>query len=181
MEISPVTERFISCWGEMGARWGVNRSVAQMHALFYLSRGPLNAEEIAATLGVARSNVSACLRELEGWGLIRPIHVRGDRRQHYEAVQDVWEMFRIILEERKRREIDPTVAALRECLVEAETGNPPDLYTAARMKDALEFFDVILPLYDEMRRLPGGPIRRLAKLRRGIRALAGKNLGREST
>ncbi len=177
MEISPVAEKFISAWGEMGARWGVNRSVAQMHALFYLASGPLNAEEIAAALGVARSNVSASLRELESWGLVRPIHVRGDRRQHFEAVQDVWEMFRVILEERKRREIDPTVAVLRECLAEAQSATPPDLHAAARLKSALEFFEVIVPLYDELRRLPGGPIRRLVKLRKGFRELAGKVRG----
>ncbi len=180
MEISPVAEKFISLWGEMGSHWGVNRSVAQMHALFYLSPGPLNAEEIAASLGVARSNVSASLRELEGWGLIRPIHVRGDRRQHYEAIQDVWEMFRVILEERKRREINPSVAVLRECLAEAQNANPPDRHTAARMKHALEFFEVILPLYDELRYLPGGPFGRLIKLHKGIRALADKARGRPS-
>jgi DNA-binding transcriptional regulator GbsR (MarR family) len=174
MKLSPVAEKFISCWGEMGARWGVNRSAAQMHALFYLSPEPLNAEEISASLGVARSNASTSLRELQGWGLIRPIHVRGDRRQHFEAVQDVWEMFRIILEERKRREIDPTVSVLRECLAEAQTASPPDPHTAKRLNDALEFFDVIVPLYDELRQLPGGPIRRLVKLRKGFRVLAGK-------
>ena len=172
--ISPVVERFVSCWGEMGARWGVNRSVAQMHALFYLSSGPLNAEEIAAALGVARSNVSTGLRELEGWGLIRPLHVRGDRRQHYESIHDVWEMFRVILEERKRREIDPTIAVLRDCLAEAKNATPPDLQTAERLKDTLDFFDVIVPLYDELRRLPAGPVRQLVKLRKGVRALADK-------
>lgn len=178
MEISPVAEKFVSLWGEMGAHWGVNRSVAQMHALFYLAPGPLNAEEIAASLGVARSNVSASLRELESWGLIRPVHIRGDRRQHFEALQDVWEMFRVILEERKRREINPSLAVLRECLSEAQNSDPPDLHTAARLRQAVEFFDVILPLYDELRYLPGGPFARLIKLRRGIRDWAGKARGR---
>lgn len=174
-ELSRVAEKFMTCWGEMGTRWGVNRTVAQVHALFYLSPEPLNAEDIAAKLGVARSNVSTALRELEGWALIKPVYVRGDRRQNYEAIQDVWEMFRVILDQRKRREIDPTIAVLRECLAEAQSATPADPRTEQRLKDALDFFDVILPLYDELRHLPAGPIRGLVKLRKGLRAMAEKH------
>ena len=168
--ISPVMEKFIDCWGEMGARWGVNRTVAQVHALFYLSPEPLNAEEIGAALGVARSNASTSLRELEGWGLIKPVHVKGDRRQHYEAVRDVLDMFRIILDERKRREIDPTVAAVRECLRQADEAGPAESYTRDRLKEALDFFEAISPLYDELRRIPSGPARKLMKLTSRIRS-----------
>src|SRR5499425_2034899 len=108
MEMAPVTQRFVLHWGEMGARWGINRTVAQIHALLYLSPKPLNAEEIAETLGVARSNVSNSLKELQGWGIVRVVHVLGDRRDHFESIKDVWDIFRIVAEERKRREIDPT-------------------------------------------------------------------------
>src|SRR5262245_14203591 len=97
-KLSPIHQKFILHWGEMGARWGVNRTMAQVHALLYLSQVPLNAEQIAQTLGVARSNVSTSLRELQGWGIVRLIHVMGDRRDHFESMQDVWEMFRVILQ-----------------------------------------------------------------------------------
>ncbi|MGH9704912.1 MAG: GbsR/MarR family transcriptional regulator, partial [Candidatus Acidiferrales bacterium] len=113
-KLSPVTRKFILHWGEMGTRWGINRTVAQVHALLFLSPEPLHAEEIAQTLSVARSNVSTSLRELQAWRIVREVSVFGDRRQHFESMKDLWEMFRIILEERKRREIDPTITVLRE-------------------------------------------------------------------
>src|SRR6204780_4964074 len=102
--LNPIAEKFVLHWGEMGARWGINRTVAQIHALLYLSPRPMHAEEIAATLSVARSNVSNSLRELQGWGIVRVAHVLGDRRDHFESLKDVWEIFRIVAEERKRRE-----------------------------------------------------------------------------
>src|SRR5213083_2480720 len=119
--LSPVQEKFILHWGEMGARWGINRTVAQVHALLYLSPRPLHAEEIAKMLSVARSNVSTSLRELQSWGIVRVVHVLGDRRDHFESLKDVWEMFRIILEERKRREIDTTLRVLQECVEDLGT------------------------------------------------------------
>src|ERR1700688_1416303 len=100
MTLTPVARKFILHWGEMGARWGINRTVAQIHALLYLSPQPLHAEEIAATLSVARSNVSSSLRELEGWGIVRIVHVLGERRDHFESLKDVWQMFEIIVAER---------------------------------------------------------------------------------
>src|SRR5258706_12102516 len=114
--MTDIQQRFILHWGEMGARWGINRTVAQIHALLYLSPRPMHAEEIVATLGVARSNVSNSLRELQGWGIVRLAHVLGDRRDHYESLKDVWQMFEIIVAERKRREVDPTAEMLRSCL-----------------------------------------------------------------
>src|SRR5689334_17871086 len=96
--MTPIQRRFVVTWGEMGAKWGINRTVAQIHALLYLSPRPLQAEEIATTLGVARSNVSTSLRELQGWGIVRVVHILGDRRDHFESMKDVWEMFRIIVE-----------------------------------------------------------------------------------
>src|SRR5262245_34845661 len=115
-KLSDVERKFILHWGEMGTRWGVNRTVAQVHALLYLAGEPMDAERIASTLGVARSNVSTSLRELQGWGIVRLVHVMGDRRDHFESLKDVWEMFRVILRERKRREVDPTLAVLRDCV-----------------------------------------------------------------
>src|SRR6202047_2981221 len=106
-ELTGVQKQYILHWGEMGTRWGINRTVAQIHALLYLSSRALPAEEIAKTLSVARSNVSTSIRELEGWGIVRAVHVLGDRREHYESMKDVWEMFRLVIEQRKRREIDP--------------------------------------------------------------------------
>src|SRR6266849_697321 len=126
--LSTVQEKFILHWGEMGTRWGINRTVAQIHALLYLSAEPLHAEEIARLLSVARSNVSSSLRELQGWGIVRIAHVLGDRRDHFESLKDVWQMFQIIVEERKRREVDPTIAMLKGGEAEApveETTEPP--------------------------------------------------------
>src|SRR5881275_241673 len=119
MELTPLNQKFIIHWGEMGTRWGINRTVAQIHALLFLAPKPLHAEEIAETLGVARSNVSTSLRELQGWGIVKLSHVLGDKRDHFESMKDVWEMFRLVLDERKKREIDPTLRLLRECLDQA--------------------------------------------------------------
>src|SRR5271154_4426527 len=116
--LAPVQQKFILHWGEMGARWGINRTVAQIHALLFISPKPLHAEEIMDALAVARSNVSTSLRELQGWGIVRMVHVLGDKRDHFESMKDVWEMFRVVLDERKRREIDPTLIMLRECITE---------------------------------------------------------------
>ncbi len=111
--LTPVAQKFILHWGEMGTRWGINRTVAQVHALLFLSPVPLHAEEISKTLSVARSNVSNSLRELQGWRIVRVVHVLGDRRDHFETFKDVWEIFRTVSEERKRREIDPTLPGRR--------------------------------------------------------------------
>src|SRR5262245_22580930 len=113
-------ERFILHWGDMGSQWGVNRTVAQIHALLYVSERPLTAEEIAVALGVARSNVSNSIRELLGWELIRRVPIKGDRRDHFEAEADIWELVRRIAAGRKAREIDPALTALRACVADAE-------------------------------------------------------------
>ena len=110
-DLPPLTQKFILHWGEMGTRWGINRTVAQVHALLFLSEKPLPADEIAKTLGVARSNISTSLRELQNWGIVRVVHVIGDRRDHFESMKDVFAMFRVIARERKRREIEPTLRA----------------------------------------------------------------------
>ncbi len=119
MKLGLVQQKFVLHWGEMGTRWGLNRTVAQIHALLYIAPKPLNAEEIAETLDVARSNVSNSLKELQSWRIVKLVHVLGDKRDHFESMKNVWDMFRIVLDERKRREIDPTIAVLEECMAEA--------------------------------------------------------------
>lgn len=154
-QLPPVIQKFILHWGEMGTRWGINRTVAQIHALLFTSDRPLNAEEICTALGVARSNVSNSLKELQNWGIVRVVHLPGDRRDHFESMQDVWEMFRVIAAERKRREIDPTLSILRECLDDPETEeSDSETHARARMGDLLEFFELATQFYDQINRLP---------------------------
>src|SRR5690349_10082526 len=140
MHLSPVQQKFVLHWGEMGTRWGINRTVAQIHALLFISSRPLPAEEIAETLNVARSNVSTSLKELQAWRIVKLVHVLGDKRDHFESMKDVWEMFRVVLDERKRREIDPTLAVLTECVAEADHDKETDPYTAERLRDLQNFF-----------------------------------------
>jgi DNA-binding transcriptional regulator GbsR (MarR family) len=162
-------KKFILHWGELGTRWGLNRSVAQIHALLYLSPAALTAEEVASLLSVARSNVSTSLRELQGWGLVRVVHVLGDRRDHFDTIHDVWEMFTIIVEERKRREIDPTIAVLRECAAEIDRNTPEDKEARKRIRELLSFFEQATTVYEEFRGLPGGVLRQLWKLKGNLK------------
>src|SRR5579871_3782165 len=140
MKLSNVQQQYILHWVEMGTRWGINRTVAQIHALLFLSPKPLPADELAETLTVARSNVSTSIRELESWGIVRAVHVLGERREHYESMKDVWEMFRLIVEQRKRREVDPTLQLLRQCLAHPDEGGA-DGYTRERLESMAEFFE----------------------------------------
>lgn len=152
MEMQGVTERFVLHWGEMGSRWGVNRTVAQIHALLYLAGRPMHAEQIATALGVARSNVSNSLRELQAWNLVRVVHVRGDRRDHFETSTDVWELFKLIVAGRRQREIDPTVQTLKECLASSSPGKETE-GTRQRIEDTLRFLETMNTLADEMLRM----------------------------
>lgn len=173
MELTPVQEKFVLHWGEMGTRWGVNRTVAQIHALLFIAPRPLNAEVIAETLSVARSNVSMSLRELQGWGIIKVVHVLGDRRDHFESMHDVWEMFQIVLDERKKREIDPTLALLRECMDDADQPDNRDEHTKERLADLLNFFETMSTWYGQMRRLPTGAVIKFAKMGGKLRKFLG--------
>jgi DNA-binding transcriptional regulator GbsR (MarR family) len=164
MAMTPIQQKFILHWGEMGARWGINRTVAQVHALLFLSARPLNAEDIASALGVARSNVSTSLRELQGWGIVRVTHLMGDRRDHFESLKDVWEMFRIIVDERKQREADPVLAMLRETAAEARKPGAADAYTRDRLADMLQFFELVTGWVEQTRKLPTPALVRLLKM-----------------
>jgi DNA-binding transcriptional regulator GbsR (MarR family) len=173
MKLTVVQQKYILHWGEMGTRWGINRTVAQIHALLYLSPEPVNAEEISKTLAVARSNVSTSLRELQGWGIVKVVHVLGDRRDHFECMKDVWEMFNIVVEERKRREVDPTLAMLRASVAELESSGSTDTYTRERLREMLDFFETMTSFYAEIRRLPAGTLRQAARLRGKVRKVLG--------
>jgi DNA-binding transcriptional regulator GbsR (MarR family) len=168
-ELSAVEQKFVLHWGEMGTRWGINRTVAQIHALLYISPKPLHAEEIAETLAVARSNVSTSLKELQGWGIVKLVHVIDDKRDHFESLKDVWEMFRTVLDERKRREIDPTVNLLRECASQAK----PDSHTAERLRALLEFFETTTGWYGQIRQWPTAALTKMLKLGDKTRKLLG--------
>jgi len=157
----------------MGTRWGINRTVARIHALLYVCARPMPADEISDALGVARSNVSTSLRELMSWRIVRLVHVEGDRRDHFESLSDVWEMFRVILEERKQREVDPTLAVLRECLAEAKAGGGREAAARERIERMLDFFETAEKSYRQMSGLTGSAIRRFFAIGRGIRRLVG--------
>lgn len=174
VRLTPTIERFVLHWGEMGARWGVNRSVAQIHALLYLATAPLTAEDIAETLSLARSNVSVSLRELQALGLVQLAHVLGDRRDRFEAKTDLWAMVETIIEERKRREIDPTIAMLRDCVAEAERDRATPGAVKARIGDMLAFMETATRWYDEMRRLPRATALALMKMGGKIARLIGR-------
>ena len=163
-DLPPITQKFILHWGEMGTRWGINRTVAQVHALLFLSEKPLPADEIATTLGVARSNISTSLRELQNWGIVRVVHVIGDRRDHFESMKDVFAMFRVIARERKRREIEPTLRVLRDCVAEAGKPKAAAPYTRERLADLVNFFEIATTAYEQMERLPTPAVLKLAKL-----------------
>ena len=171
--LTPVAQKFILHWGEMGTKWGINRTVAQVHALLFLAPHPVPADEIAATLAVARSNVSTSLRELQGWGIVRVVHVLGDRRDHFETAKDVWEIFRTVSEERKRREIAPTLRVLAECVQELKSGAQGEAYTRERLESMLEFLTTMSGLFEEVLRMPAGALKGVGKLRGKVITLLG--------
>lgn len=164
MKLSPTTEKYILHWGEMGTRWGVNRTVAQIHALLFLSNQPLNAEEICETLNVARSNASNSLKELQSWGLIRTTRVMSDRRDHFQAEQDVAEIFRLVMEGRKTRELDPTLSVLRECSLEAGNDASLEAATRRRMDEVLAFLELLMNAYDDFKHLSPTTMQRVLKM-----------------
>ena len=163
-QLKDAARKFILHWGEMGTRWGINRTVAQIHALLLVSSRPLAADEITDTLEIARSNVSTSLRELQNWGIVRLVHVPGDRRDHFESLKDVYEMFRIIARERRRREIDPTIGLLRDCIAEAGKPKSADTYTRDRLAQLLEFFELATSSFDLVEKLPTKSLLKIAKM-----------------
>lgn len=182
MKLKPVTKRFVLHWGEMGSKWGVNRTVSQIHALLFIAGDPMNAEEIADTLGVARSNVSTSLKELQNWELIRVVHQMDDRRDHFATTTDVWELFRTVVRERKQREFDPTIAVLRECLAHPDLAKE-EAGAQTRIRDTLQLMETLSNWADEMLRLSPSILVKVMKLGarvqqflRGDRASRGKSV-----
>ena len=168
--IGAAGQRFVLHWGEMGSRWGVNRTVAQLHALLFVVGQPMHAEEIAAVLQVARSNISTSLRELQNWNLVRVVHQMGDRRDHYQTAQDPWELMRVIVRERKAREFDPTVRVLKECIADPAFG---ELEASAqrRVRETLALMETLSRWADEMLGLESATLMRLAKLGAKVQGL----------
>lgn len=174
MKLTPVMEKYILHWGEMGTRWGVNRTVAQIHALLFLSDSPLNAEEITETLGVARSNVSTSLKELQSWNLVKTVPQMGDRREHFATMQDPWELFYTIMEGRKQRELVPTMSVLRECVLECEGDNETPAAVKSRINDVLEFMETLDTWHNQIKSLPKSTLLKLIKLGAKVKNFLGK-------
>jgi DNA-binding transcriptional regulator GbsR (MarR family) len=160
----PEAKAFILHWGEMGSQWGVNRSVSQIHALLYLSDRPLPADDIVEQLGLARSNVSTGLKELQGYGIVRRVHVQGDRRDHFAAETDLWEMLTRIVAERKRREIDPTIALLADLAARLKQDDSTPPQVRERITRMHEFISTLGGWYDQVRGLPKPTLVALMKL-----------------
>lgn len=163
MKLNPVSRRFVLHWGEMGSKWGVNRTVSQIHALLYLAGKPMPADEIAETLEVARSNVSNSLKELQNWNLIHVVHEMGDRRDHFETSTDVWELFRTVVRERKEREFDPTIGVLRDCL-DSNDLTKEDAATQQRIKETLALMESLSTWGDQMLKLEPATLMKVMKL-----------------
>jgi DNA-binding transcriptional regulator GbsR (MarR family) len=154
MKLDPIVEKLVLHWGEMGSHWGISRMVAQIHALLYFSPKPLAADEIVEALSVARSHVSNSLKELQSWGVVKVVHIIGDRREHFQSIKDVWQLFEILLDERKRREMDPMLKVLRETQVLLDDGARVDAHTQERLKEMLAFVELMDGWFGEVRRLP---------------------------
>jgi len=174
MQLTPAVEKYVLHWGEMGTRWGTNRTVAQIQALLYLSPEPMRADEICELLSVARSHVSTSIRELQSYGLVSMTHVLGDRRDYFESIHDVWELFRVIIEQRKQRELNPTLSMLRSCAAEVETESDTDPVTRERIRNMLEFVESTSDWYEQIRDIPSSTLTKLMKLGKGITRLVKK-------
>lgn len=173
MKLTPVMKRYIVHWGEMGSRWGMNRSVAQIHALLYLADDGLNADEIAETLEIARSNVSVGLKELLAWELVSVAHVLGDRRDFFRAQHDPWEVIRVIIDGRKRREIDPTLAVLHECVALLARDGETPAHVRERITGQLEFLVTVTDWYDAVKTLPRKTLLKMLRLGHRIARVIG--------
>jgi DNA-binding transcriptional regulator GbsR (MarR family) len=152
MNLPPLTQRFVMHFGEMGSRWGINRTVGQIYALLYVSAKPLNADDVGEALGFSRSNVSMGLKELQSWNLVRLLHLPNDRREYFQAPEDVWAIFRTLAAERRKREIDPTLSMLRDALME-QPGVAEDIHAQARMKQMHEFIERMTDWLDDVQKM----------------------------
>ncbi len=163
MKLTPITEAFVLHFGEMGSRWGISRTVGQIYALLFVSERPLPADEIAEVLNFSRSNVSMGLKELQSWNLVRLQHLPGDRREHFSTLGDVWQIVRTLAEERRRREIDPTLSVLRDLIMETPT-NAADRHAQSRLREMHELIELLLRWADDVQKLDPDQLIQLLKL-----------------
>ena len=163
MDLPPLSQAFVLHFGEMGSRWGINRTVGQIYALLFISAQPLTADEITERLGVSRSNVSMGLKELSSWRLVRLSHQPGDRRDFYSAPEDVWQIFKILSEERQRREVDPTLSMLRDAMLETP-GSAEDAHAQARMRQMHDLIEQLTDWFAEVRKLSPATLEKLMSL-----------------
>ncbi|WP_041523063.1 GbsR/MarR family transcriptional regulator [Gilvimarinus agarilyticus] len=168
--MSPLIESFVRHFGEMGSRWGINRTVGQMYAYIVLSEEPVNADELAAALSVSRSNVSMGLKELQSWNLVRLKHIAGDRKDYFTAPEDVWEIARTLLNERRKREIDPTLTVMRELLMD-KPADRGERYAQSRIEDMYKLIEMMTHWSDEIQRLSPKQLARMLKLGAGVSKL----------
>ena len=170
MQLPPLIQDFVLHFGEMGGRWGVNRTVGQIYALLFLSDRPLNADEISDSLGLSRSNVSMGLKELEGWRLIRKRHLPGDRREYIETPDDIWQIVRTLAEQRRRREVDPTLSLLRDILMETPS-TPEERHAQERMRRMHDMIELLTGWADDVQKLDNESLMRLLSLGAGVSRL----------
>jgi DNA-binding transcriptional regulator GbsR (MarR family) len=163
MNLPPLTQRFVLHFGEMGSRWGINRTVGQIYALLYVSAKPLNADEVGDALGFSRSNVSMGLKELQSWNLVRLMHQPNDRREYFQAPEDVWAIFRTLAAERRKREIDPTLSMLRDALME-QPSVADDIHAQERMKQMHNFIELMTDWLDDVQKMDSETLASLMKM-----------------
>jgi DNA-binding transcriptional regulator GbsR (MarR family) len=168
--LSPLTQQFVAHFGEMGSRWGINRTVGQIYALIFVSAKPLNADDIAEALEFSRSNVSIGLKELQAWRLVKLKHLAGDRREYFEAPPDVWEIFKSLAEEKRRREVEPTLSLLRAAIMETP-GNEADAHAQRRMQQMHELIDLSSTWFDDVARLSPETLARLMRMGAGVKTV----------
>ena len=170
MNLPPLIQEFVLHFGEMGGRWGINRTVGQIYALLFLSERPLNADEITDSLGISRSNVSMGIKELEGWRLVKKRHLPGDRRDYLEAPDDIWQIVRTLAEERRKREIDPTMSLLRDVLMENPRSDE-EFFAQGRMRQMHDMIELLLGWADDVQKLGNPELMRLLALGAGVSKL----------
>ena len=163
MNLPPLTQSFVLHFGEMGSRWGISRTVGQIYALLFLAEDPLNADDITEKLGFSRSNVSMGLKELSSWRLVKLQHKPGDRREYFSTPEDIWEIVRILAEERRKREIDPTLSMLRQALVETPA-TPGERHAQDRMAEMHGLIEDLVAWYDDVKHLDSDRLAMLLSL-----------------
>jgi DNA-binding transcriptional regulator GbsR (MarR family) len=161
--MTPFVSSFVAHFGEMGSRWGISRTVGQIYALIYVSAKPLNADEIAESLEFSRSNVSMGLKELQAWRLVSLKHLPADRREYFQAPADAWEVFRILAEERRRREIEPTLSMLRGALME-KPSSEVDRVAQERMRDMHTLIEMMTRWFDEVQQMDQATLAKLMQM-----------------